>query len=230
MENNNLNGFSSEWDACYSDNRQMSVWPWSDLVSLVNRYCKNLLISGGRVLELGCGPGANIPFFLKYGIDYSAIEGSATIVDQLHHRYPSIEKQIYLGDFTRNLFSLNGLDLIIDRASLTHNNTASIRRALEASWNALKPGGYYIGIDWFSGEHSDLSTGELIDDNNTVTKIKEGSFSGIGKVHFSDEIHLNDLFSRFEIILLEQKLKKRFMPADGHQFAAWNIVARRPLE
>ena len=49
---------------------------------------------GGRVLELGCGAGANIPFFLALGMDYYAIEGSPTIVKQLHKRYADLADKI----------------------------------------------------------------------------------------------------------------------------------------
>ena len=43
---------------------------------------------GMRVLELGCGPGANIPFFLSQGADYYAAEGSETIVVELQKKFP----------------------------------------------------------------------------------------------------------------------------------------------
>ena len=38
----------------------MSIWPWSDLVSYVMRYTK--INENYKVLEIGCGSGANIPF------------------------------------------------------------------------------------------------------------------------------------------------------------------------
>jgi len=49
----------------------------------------------------------------------------------------------------------------------------------------------------------------------------------VGKVHFSDEGHMKVLFSRFEIIFLEGKRSRRCVPADNHQLASWNIVARK---
>ena len=62
LNNFNLLGFSSEWDDQYSIGRLGSRWPWSDVVSYVMRYVRpqNKKI---KVLELGCGAGANIPFF-----------------------------------------------------------------------------------------------------------------------------------------------------------------------
>lgn len=222
-------GFSSEWDRCYINNTQMSIWPWSDLVGLVHRHCKPIIAGGrGRVLELGCGAGANIPLFLTLGMDYYAIEGSQTIVKQLHHHYPDLVDKIQVGDFTLEQPFSHDFDVVVDRSALTHNNTASIRNALQNVSKSLKPGGIFIGSDWFSTNHDDSSWGERCDDEFTKTNHTKGQFAEIGKVHFSDEPHLRDLFSQFEIVYMEEKLMRRYEPRDHHQFASWNIVARRP--
>ena len=221
--------FSQEWEQRYAENTHMSIWPWSDVVSLVHRHCKPLIaLGGGRVLELGCGAGANIPLFRTLGMDYYAIEGSPTIVAQLHQRYPDLAGNIRVGDFTLELpFDVN-FDLVIDRAALTHNNTASIKQALKTTHNALKPGGLFMGVDWFSKNHTDFSEGQASSDEFTKTNHSKGSFAGVGQVHFSDEVHLRNLFSDLEILFMEEKLVRRYEPQDNHQFASWNIVARKP--
>jgi len=219
--------FSKEWDHCYSENTQMSVWPWSDVVSLVHRHCKPIIAAGGRVLELGCGAGANIPLFLALGMDYYAIEGSSAIVKQLHQRYPEQVEKIQVGDFTLEQPFESNFDLVLDRSSLTHNNTASITKALQIAFDKLKSGGTFIGSDWFSTNHIDFSGGEASDDEFTRTNYTKGQFAGVGNVHFSDEAHLRDLGANFEILFLEEKLMRRYEPRDHHQFASWNIVARK---
>ena len=80
--------FSNEWDQRYQENTHMSIWPWSDLVSFVKRYSKSIKVS--RVLELGCGAGANIPFFKSLKVDYYAIDGSKTAVQRLWNRFRNI--------------------------------------------------------------------------------------------------------------------------------------------
>jgi len=219
--------FSEEWDAIYSDNNQLSVWPWSDVVSLVHRHCRNI-IAGGDVFEMGCGAGANIPFFRALGVKYFGIEGSPTIVKQLHERYPDMRQQIICGDFTVRRPFDRDFDLVLDRSSITHNNTNSIVRTLDTVLKLLKPGGLFIGVDWFSKDHSDAEKGMLVDDNFTRTDFFAGQFKGVGKVHFSDERHLRQLFNDFEIIYLVEKQERRFEPVDNYRFASWNIVARKP--
>ncbi len=54
------------WESAYSLGGHNTLWPWSDLVSLVSRHCCPISSPEKfNMLELGCGPGANIPFFLS---------------------------------------------------------------------------------------------------------------------------------------------------------------------
>jgi SAM-dependent methyltransferase len=220
--------FSIEWDRVYRSNEQLSRWPWSDLVSCVYRYAKP---SDGfqRVLELGCGAGANVPFFADLGMDYFAIEGSGNIVARLHERFPGLKERIVVGDFTQAIPFTETFDLVVDRAALTHNTTPAIRRALSIMFGRVRPGGKLIGIDWFSMEHSDAKLGDAVD-AWTRTNIPNGQFSGVGMVHFSDCEHLRGLLreSEFEIERLEHKQVDTVVPEGNYRFAAWNFVAVKP--
>ena len=100
---------SSEWDERYKDNTHMSIWPWSDLVSYVMRYAKSK--KKISVLELGCGAGANIPFFLALGYEYYGIEGSSTIISKLKKRFPNIKKNLFFSlDIIVELPSMNTIE------------------------------------------------------------------------------------------------------------------------
>ncbi|WP_165664143.1 class I SAM-dependent methyltransferase [Metapseudomonas otitidis] len=219
--------FSIEWEQRYAASTHLSIWPWSDVVSLTKRHCRDLG-PGQRVLELGCGAGANIPFFQSLGVDYHAVEGSPTIVGQLHQRFSGLTECIVAGDFTQAWPFPAGFDLVLDRASLTCNGESAIRRCLSQVLESLRPGGLFIGIDWYSSRHSDAQLGDMAEDGRTRTNITQGSFAGTGRVHFSDEAHLRDLFAGFELVFLEEKQALRHEPADGHRFASWNLVARKP--
>jgi SAM-dependent methyltransferase len=184
--------------------------------------------SGVKVLELGCGAGANIPLFQSLGWDYMAIEGSKSIVDDLYLRYPNMRDKIVCGDFTAGHPFGSGFDIVLDRAAVTHNNTESCERALRISFDSLKRGGCYIGVDWFSTSHTDYLAGSPVDDANTRVDIQNGSFTGLGKVHFSSRVHLMQLLRDFDVVVLEEKSINRFIPNDGHRFASWNFIGRKP--
>lgn len=204
----------------------MSVWPWSDMVSYVMRYARPTG-PGFRVLELGCGAGANIPFFLSLGVEYFGIEGSPAIVEKLKERYPALKDNIVAADFTLGIPFDGEFDLVVDRASLTHNATVAIVRCLDAVHAKLKPGGKYVGVDWFSTAYSDYRKGIAAEDEFTRTGYREGSFVDVGRVHFSDKSHLIDLFNQFEMMVLEHKIIQREIPDNGWHFASWNLVVRK---
>ena len=224
-----MNGFSEEWDEIYNKKLQLTSWPWSDLVSLVYRHCSDAISRKGVVFELGCGVGPNIPFIQSLGMSYYGVEGSKTVVKKLHQEFPEMKERVAVGDFTqKDCFSkLPEVDIVIDRASVTHNNQLSIVNTLKNSCDVLKSGSHYIGIDWFSTKHSDFVLGKEGSDVNTRIDIEYGQFENVGNVHFSDEKHLRTLFSSFDIISLEEKIINIYEPKNNHQFSSWNIVARK---
>ncbi len=217
--------FSEEWEDTYRNSSHLSIWPWSDMVSYVMRYIRPGKHS--RVLEIGCGAGANIPFFKHLNVDYYAIEGSLSIVKRLYDRFPDLRDKIIVGDFTIEIATPGLFDLVVDRASLTHNTTAAIKKGLSNVHDKLKPGCKYIGIDWFSTLHSDYDKGTTDDDVYTKKDYCTGQFADIGRVHFSDKKHIIELFEKFSIDLLEHKIIKREIPESDHTFASWNLIARK---
>jgi SAM-dependent methyltransferase len=216
---------SPAWDELYRASKHLSTWPWSDVVSYVHRYA-GPADGYRRVLECGCGAGANIPFFSKLGVDYFGIDGSPHVVARLHEAFPDLKDQIVVGDFTEAIPFAAPFDFIVDRGSLTHNATAGIRQALALIFDRLRPGGKFLGFDWFSSQHSDAKLGVEID-RWTRADIPAGRLLGTGAVHFSDQEHLVDLLhgSGFEIEKLEHKCLTSVVPHDGGEFATWNFVA-----
>ena len=219
-------GFSENWNECYRKGGQAIQWPWSDVVSLVMRHARPLS-AGFRVLELGCGSGANIPFFKSLGCEYYSVEGSEVILAKLYDQHPDLKKRIVQGDFTVSLPFKEDFDLIIDRGSLTTNTTIAIKNGLANVHGKLKPSGQYIGVDWFSTSHPDYQRGQPKDDDFTRTGFEDGVFAHLGPIHFSDKQHLMDLFDRFEFSVLQHKVTWREIPEHTCESATWNIVTKK---
>lgn len=218
--------FSAEWDQVYRNESNLSVWPWSDLVSYIYRYAKPFSLNT-KVLEIGFGAGANIPFFLSIGVDYYGVEGSDSIAARVRERYPELREKLKADDFINQVFS-ETYDLVVDRSSMTHNDTNAIRQGLKNLCAAMRPGAKYIGIDWFSVEHSGFALGEHVDEF-TRANITKGQFAGVGKVHFSNKEHLVELFSEAGMALtrLEHKRIACEIPQTEDFFASWNLVAEK---
>lgn len=221
-------GFSPEWDTIYQANQQMSIWPWSDLVSYVMRYSKPTN-KNFKVLELGCGAGANISFFQYFNVDYYATEGSGSVVKYLIDKYTFLSEKIKVADFTKKIPFDETFDLIFDRASITHNNTEAIKSCISLISKHLKPKGIFIGIDWFSIAHSEFNNGLFARDRNTKDNFPSGQFYQVGQVHFSDKSHIRELFKEFEFIKLEHKIVSQEYPESNYQFASWNFAVKKSI-
>ena len=219
--------FSQEWDQIYKTGGHKSVWPWSDLVSLTHRYLKGDG-KGKKVLELGCGAGANIPFFLSLGMDYYGIEGSEYQAEILNKQYKDMGVQIKACDFTKEIPLEDNFDFIVDRGSVTCNSTADIKNMLDEVYRKISEEGYFIGGDWFADSHDAFRQADADTDYlDAYTCIfHRGYFSGLGAIHFFTEGQIRSLFRNFKIMeLTEKKIIQHI--SEKTTCASWNFVARK---
>ena len=215
--------FSPEWERLYASGRHISVWPWTELVSLVMRYARpQERKTDPRVLELGCGAGANIPFIRSFEGQYHGVDSSATALEGIRGRYGNAVV-VEQGDFCEALPFSGLFDIVIDRAALTHNRTEGIRKSLELVRGCLSPGGLYFGIHWFSTSCAEYRLGTATSDPYVRTGYSEGVFSDVGVVHFCDRTHLEELFSPFRIRFLEHVVSTTELP-ERRDLGWWNIV------
>jgi len=222
---------ANEWEETYASGRHINSWPWSDLVSLYFRYLEYLGLRelGPKVLELGPGPGNNFPFWRALSADYFGIEMSPSAIDICIKRYPELAGRLQNGDFSLLESNSRDFDVICDRASVTHCSSIEVQNVITMSFNSLKQGGLYMGIDWFSKNHSDFNLPGTVVDSNTKSGFTSGQFVGLGQVHFVDRAEMLHIFKEFEVLELTEKIVTSHYPnSDSRQFAAWNIVARKP--
>jgi len=168
--------------------------------------------------------GANIPFIESTGAQYFGIEGSQSAVERAKSRFPHLVDSLICGDFTERRFATN-VDIIIDRSSVTHNETLDIERTLRLCAQSMSPQGVYLGVDWFSDQHEDAQRGLQLD-QWTRHCIPSGQFKGLGAVHFSSIQHLHNIFSNagLEIVSLESKVRHRIVPEPSCH-ATFDLVA-----
>ena len=208
-------GFCKEWEKTYAAGKDLSVWPWSDLVSCVARHATPVS-QFQRVLELGCGAGANIPFFVSRGFDYHGVDGSSIVVDKLKERFPALCNRLACGDFTAAIPFGGEFDIVVDRGSVICNDTASIAQCFRLVAQVLRPGGLFTGFDWFTNQHSESRKGDKVDEC-TRTRFQDGPFAGKGNIHFTTRERLENMLTStgFVVTVLEHK-EKALLCSDGN--------------
>lgn len=108
--------------------------------------------AGGRVLDLGCGPGMAAAEMARAGLVVEATDASAAMVE-MAAQHPGVSaKQATFDDITGEAV----FDGIWANFSLLHAPRADFPRHLAALHRALKPGGaFLIGLKLGEGEARD---------------------------------------------------------------------------
>jgi SAM-dependent methyltransferase len=212
------------WNNIYKNKKHLSIWPWSDIVSLVSRFCNKIINNkNSKVLELGCGAGANIPFFLSKKNQYFGIDKSEYIINFLKKKYKK-KVILFYGDFENNKIFDKKYDLIFDRAALTHNKKNSIKQTIKLIHKSLKKNSIFIGVDWYSADTTYYNKNK-----KNFQKFNKGSFKNIGGVYFSTKLDMIKFFKDFDILMLQHKKVYNYSKSlkDPVKISSWTIVARK---
>ncbi|MEE9453441.1 MAG: class I SAM-dependent methyltransferase [Paracoccaceae bacterium] len=137
------------YDAKYSDYAELTSGEQPD--PSLERFV-NMLPKGGRVLDLGCGPGKTTAFLQKAGFSVDAVDASVGMVQVAAEKYGVTVRCATFDDIT----GLQEYDGIWANFSLLHAPKSRLPGHLMALHTALKPGGvFHIGMKLGKGEHRD---------------------------------------------------------------------------
>ena len=222
--------FGKRYNEVYKSGLQNSVWPWSSVVTLLHKL--NQKIKGKvNILEIGPGMGANINLIKSLNYDYYGIEFSSFAVEKIINEHPELSERIVTGDFTEkiNFFDNKKFDIILDRASLTCNPTSKIKNCIDLISKNLKKDGFFVGIDWYSTEHSGFKIGKPQEDEFSLTFSGDQLMFDPPRMHFSSESHIKELFSDFDIVHLEHSLMdiKSSKLSEITTLGSWNFVTSK---
>jgi ubiquinone/menaquinone biosynthesis C-methylase UbiE len=185
-----------------------------------------------NILEVGCGPGANVWFLGREGFNVSAIDGSSTAIKLLRQRLDS-EKigydQLEVGDILKLPFESNKFDAVIDNECIYCNNLENSRKIIQEVKRVLKPGGLFysrtFSTDQSIGEAEEMQVRKGILEFETVS---DGPLKGKGFVRLSNEQSIKDLYgSIFDgRYTLDELMETR--EGRTHKVFEYVVVAEKP--
>ena len=222
-----MSSFDETWQKIYQDGLQLNKYPWSDVVSFVFRNRPRLPQDQVSVLEVGCGSGPNLQFLAAEGFRTFGIDASPAAVEVARQRLQAknLSAEVSVGDFTRLPFAENSMDLVIDRAAITHADSTSIARTVAEIGRVLKPGGKFLFTP-FGDSHSGFSRGELGADG-TSSAITDTHLAGF-QVTFFNAKEITALFagSSWTLLSCVRREEVDLLDSSG-TFASWVVVAQK---
>ena len=107
---------------------------------------------GGRILDLGCGPGLAAAEMARHGYDVDALDGSAEMVAAAS-KHPGVTARQATFDDLPSQATYHG---IYANFSLLHAKRADFKRHIQACHAALHPGGiFHLTMKLGTGEKRD---------------------------------------------------------------------------
>lgn len=128
-----------------------------------------------KVLEVGCGSGANLWMVAKEGFDAQGIDFSPTGLRYCRRllRAWGVSVKLTQGDFTQLPFTENDFNIIFDVVSLQHLTFDQHQKAYQEIFRCLKPRGKFYSYHLGENSISLKSTPRMLD-HCTVQNIAAG--------------------------------------------------------
>lgn len=183
------------WEEIHAE-RDWGKYPSIDVVSFVARNYYSKERKNVRILDYGCGQGANTWFLAREGFDTYAFDGSPSAIKKAEKMFTELELKadfkVMLGENLK--YEDNFFDCVVDGATVSANLIPNVKIMLKEIHRVLKSGGKIISTGLFNNKCSGFGTGELVE-KNTYTNIQEGTLKDRGAIHFFERDEIVELWS-----------------------------------
>ena len=189
------------WDDLFA-RKKWGSYPSEDLVRyMLRKYPLAEMRRGTRVLEIGCGTGANLCFLAEEGFSVSAIDGSKVALEQasklLSKKNYSVE--LLNGDATKLPWEDNYFDVVVDIECIYSNSFSESKKIIAECQRVMKRPGSFFSKCFASGTSGEGSGKRLENEINTWTDVTAGFFNkGYGIIRFTSELEIRELYSGFD--------------------------------
>jgi len=188
------------WNPIWEDiflSQEWGKYPGEPLIRFVARNFYHLKRSNIRILELGCGPGANLWYCAKEGFKIYGVEGSSKAVElctnRLNSEIPKWEGEIIIGDVTELPYQDSYFDAVIDNECCSCLNFEDTKKTYLESNRVLKSNGKLFIRTFSQGSYGD-QTGKRISKDMWVTD--KGNTLGKGPIRFTKKEDFDLLFPK----------------------------------
>lgn len=119
-------------------------------IYLFDQIQKGRFKKGMKILDIGCGNGRNLIYFMRAGYDVSGVDTSKTFIDNVRFLAKQLEPQLPEENFRNESlddlsFDNASFDIVISSAVFHFaENDDQFLSWLKESWRVLKPNGFWF--------------------------------------------------------------------------------------
>jgi SAM-dependent methyltransferase len=215
------------WDGIFAA-RPWGRWPAEEVVRAVAR------LSGGgsrpmRVLEVGCGPGAQLWFLGHEGHTAVGIDLSEVGIGKAAERLRSEDQtaRLAVGDALALPVACASFDLVIDVEAFSCLHEDDTVTAWREAARVTRPGGHLVSIA-FTPATRGAAQGRRLG-VRTVTDVPDGPIGDLGVVSFLDEPAAHAVAGAAGLELVDVQVRSRTAGAAHDLVEELVLVARRPV-
>jgi len=192
---NSTHSWDPAWEKVFQE-QEWGKYPGESLIQFIagNFYKKNR--SNVKILEVGCGTGANIWYLAREGFDSYGIDGSPTAIDIASKRISTenLKANLSVGDIVQLPFENDFFDCVLDVECLYANNWENSCLIIREIARVLKNNGLFYSRTF----SSDMFVGDAfpISDYYEYDEVEEGPLSGKGFVRLINRDLIKELYGK----------------------------------
>jgi ubiquinone/menaquinone biosynthesis C-methylase UbiE len=221
--------FDPIWEEKYAAGHVVN-YPWDVVVSFVFRNApRDKPRHDIRILELGCGTGANLWFAAREGFQVAGVDGSSSAIRKAQERFQldGLNGDLRVADFTHLPFDDNSFNLVIDRGSLVCVGFETGKKAIHEVYRVLGEKGRFF-FNPYSDRHSSYSSGEVGSDG-LVSDISSGTMVGVGQLCFYGRQQVIAALCNFKLLSLQHMEYAEMLEPEWMVHAEWRAIAEKIL-
>lgn len=218
------------WDKVWNDiflNQEWGKYPSEDLIRFTARnFYNNHNRKEIKILEVGCGVGANLWYLSREGFSVYGIDGSEIAVKKATQRLDNEiigwTGEVIQGDILNIPYEDNFFDAVIDSEAIYANDFENAKKIYNEIFRVLKPNGKLFTKHFANGCWGD-QTGEKVGYNAWI--VDDGPMLGKGLSRFATEEDMILLLDKFQI--LEFEIISRSCENQKHLIKEWIVIAQK---